>query len=145
MPLVIRADFDEWMTELDEEGKRFRKEGPPEVDFGCWWELYPSDKMLEVVAITVGSTPDRMLSVADTHWRVSWIPATGELYAKQLSTRLKHFFLIGVYTEEQVKARMEGWAEEEGRALTEWFRWELTAKRPAEDVLELYGREPPKP
>jgi hypothetical protein len=77
----------------------------PEVDFGCWWKKGPR-------------AGNRLYD----QWRVSWIEATGELYALDLAHRqMERFILIGHFpTREMVEAAMQGWAESEMH-LPDWI------------------------
>jgi hypothetical protein len=63
--------------------------GSPEKDFGSWWTF---------------------LDRRRPRWRVSWIARTGELYAVQVAA--PHMFIeLGVFTREELEAKMEGWKE----------------------------------
>lgn len=67
-----------------------RRKRSPELDFGVWWRV-PSSR---------------------AYWRVSWIEATGELYARELALGSDRFLVLGIFpTEGQAEAAMEGWAE----------------------------------
>lgn len=71
------------------------REKSPEVDFGAWW----SDR--------IGLKGERL----GPFWRVSWIEATGELYAVSMGTKL---VILGTFhTREAVDQAMEGWANYE--------------------------------
>jgi len=81
------------------------RERSPEVDFGCWWKAGPL-------------AGDRLYD----QWRVSWIEATGELYALDLAHReMERFIVIGHFlTREVVEAAMQGWAESDMH-LPDWI------------------------
>jgi len=67
-----------------------KRERSPEVDFGTQWRN-PADP---------GFT-----------WRVSWIQATGELYAVKLWPKDQEVLVLGRFpTREEVEAFMRGWA-----------------------------------
>ena len=71
-----------------------------EVDFGCWWML----------------APDRPFP----RWGVSWIEATGELYARDLGT--DRYIVLGQHgSREEVEEAMSGWAGGAVKSLSEWF------------------------
>lgn len=68
------------------------REKSPEVDFGAWW----SDR--------IGPKGERL----GPFWRVSWIEATGELYAVSMGTKL---VILGIFpTRAEVEQAMGGWA-----------------------------------
>ena len=80
---MIQRGYTEWIAEPP----RGRS---PELDFGVWWRV----------------------SGSRYTWRVSWIEATGELYAKELASGDEdRFVVLGTFsTEEEAEAAMEGWA-----------------------------------
>ena len=102
----------------------------PELDFGVWWMLYPDDAPATPLVFVQGCETVTMYSAeAAGRWRVSWIDATGELYAKHLATDA--MIVLGHYpTREAVEERMEGWAEGGAKALTVFFLEELLADEP---------------
>jgi len=63
------------------------------------------------------------------YWRVSWIEATGELYAKELMYRSDRFVVLGHFgTRDEVEARMKTRDNPEmPRDLHSWFGVEEVA------------------
>lgn len=81
----ITRGYSEFMRDPDRARSR-------EVDFGVWW----SD--------SIDSDGTRK----GPFWRVSWLEATGELYAVSFGTKL---VILGTFnTREEVEKAMEGWA-----------------------------------
>lgn len=75
-------------TEFIKEPTRARSR---EVDFGVWW----SDR--------IGPDGNRK----GPFWRVSWLEATGELYAVSMGTKL---VILGTYPDRmEVEKAMRGW------------------------------------
>ena len=62
-----------------------RRAESTEVHYGAWWTMN------------------------GTHWRVSWIEGTGELYAMELGAS-DRFILIGKFeTKKEIQQKMRGW------------------------------------
>jgi len=94
--LQVRTGYQAWISDP-------RRARSPEVDFGVWWRLGKQNW---------------------PQWRVSWIEATGELYARELELDSDRYIILGTFaTLEEVQARMAGWAEAELglKDLNEWF------------------------
>lgn len=85
----IQTGFRQWINEP----ARARS---PEVDFGCWWTLSGNPREFP-------------------RWRVSWVEATGELYAVEMADhRPDRYLLLARFDNRQaVEAAMRGWAESE--------------------------------
>lgn len=88
-----------------------RRERSPEVDFGVWWTL-PGETW--------------------PNWRVSWVEATGEVYAvAQTQGDLGPVVSrAGFPTREGVEAALEGWADHCHQGGLRWL-WERLASRSA--------------
>ena len=123
--MQIRDDYQKWISEP----KRKRS---GELDFGCWWTLYPDDPPASPLVFVQGCEQVTMFSASDAgRWRVSWIDDTGELYAKHLAHGSDAMIVLGHYpTSEAVEERMEGWAEGGPKALTVFFLEELLSDPP---------------
>jgi hypothetical protein len=62
-----------------------RRANSNQVNYGAWWTLN------------------------GTHWRVSWIEGTGELYAMEVGAT-DRFILIGEFeTKKDIQQKMRGW------------------------------------
>jgi len=124
MALEILGNHQKWISRPD----RLKS---PEVDFGVWWKLCPDNAPLVVGEGLVGDVPVTFTNAGmNRRWRVSWIEATGELYAvEQALPKTDRFIVITVIkTREAIDKRMEGWAEGEfGKALLTWFAPEFIA------------------
>ena len=82
----ITQNYDEFMSDP-------LRKASGEIDFGCWWYM------------STCPIPEQ--------WRVSWIRATGELYAVNLSSlhSLQPCIVIKVIgTEPEIEHYMKGWA-----------------------------------
>jgi len=91
--LEIQDGYMEWIAAQ-------RRARSAEVDFGVWWRLRPDDRVT---------------------WRVSWIEATGELYAREQAPGSDRYVVLGYFaTRDEVEAFMDGWAEGP-HILTAWF------------------------
>ena len=92
--LQVKNGYQAWISDP-------RRARSPELDFGCWWTLGGRDW---------------------PRWRVSWIEATGELYAKEQAPDSDRFIILGTFaTRKEIESRLAGWAEEGPQALDKWF------------------------
>jgi len=86
--LEVRRGYHAWLSGDPRRAKSL------EVDFGVFWRLGKANW---------------------PQWRVSWIEATGELYAKELAPDSDRYIVLGQFaTREEVEERMAGWATELG-------------------------------
>lgn len=98
-----------------------RRGRSPEVDFGCWWRA-------------VGRDP--------TPWRLSWIEATGEIYAVRLQPLhgdIGPVIVFGVLGSRQlVDERLAGWTDHCGDPGS--LSWVRAAVQQGGDDLEASRR-----
>lgn len=84
--MLLRADYHSWAEDAE-------RKASPEVDFGANW---------------------RLRSTSWPVWRVSWIEATGELYAVELlpSPTDRRFLVLGeIHGRRAVETALTGWTE----------------------------------
>jgi len=114
--MKVQQGYQEWISEPV-------RAKSPELDFGCWWKLYPDDPPAMPQHVLLNNQPVTTFSAASAgRWRVSYVDSTGELYARHLAHNSDLFVVLGHFpTREAVEERMKGWAEGGAKVLTGWF------------------------
>ena len=80
----ILQEYEDWISETS-------RAQSGEIDFGVWWTLTGNEREFP-------------------RWRLSWIKATGELYACQAAK--DRYIKLGVIPERvQVEVILKGWAD----------------------------------